>query len=146
MNHVVAVSPSILGNVLFLHVLWKNLLGQLALPLTLLFAGDNLECARVEGRLLLLLLSAGAALLGNLRPATACGLVVSRARSVAVVDDALVGELAAAKEFLSEVTGVERVAGRVNGLGDELGVSRETQKGGDEVLSWKIVSARSIAV
>lgn len=82
----------------------------------------------------MLLLSAGAALLGHLRPATACGLVISGAGSVAVVNNAFVGELAAAEEFLGEVAGVEGVAGRVNRLGDELSVSRETQQGGNEVI------------
>lgn len=117
-------------------VLRKVLQRQADLPLALLLAGDDLERARVESRLLLLLLSAGAALLRDLGPATACRLVIGRAGSVAVVNDTLVSKLAAAKEFLGEVAGVESVAGRVNGLGDELGISREAQQGGDEVLGY----------
>jgi hypothetical protein len=105
-NHVVTVSPNILEHVLFLYILSKNFISQLALPLALLLARNDLERARVESRLLLLLLKAGAALLGDLGPATACGLVISGAGSVTVVDDALVGELAAAEELLREVAGI----------------------------------------
>lgn len=123
---------------------------QADLPLALLLAWNDLERTRVESRLLLLLmllllLNAGAALLGDLRPATACRLVVGRAGSVAVVDDTLVSKLAAAKEFLSEVAGIESTAGRVDGLGDKLGVSREAQQGGNEVLGYWFVSTVSIA-
>jgi hypothetical protein len=130
--------PNMLEYVSILYVLWKNLVRQAALPLALLLARDDLERARVESRLLLLLvlLDAGATLLGDLGPATACGLVVGGAGSVTVVDNALVCELSAAEELLGKVARVEGVAGRVDGLGDELSVGRETQKGGNEVLSW----------
>lgn len=99
------------------------------LPLTLLLAWHDLESTRVKGRLLLLLLLLGASatFLSNLGPATACRLVLGRTGRVAVVDNALVRELAAAEKFLSEVTGVEGVAGGVDGLRDELGIGGEAQ-------------------
>jgi len=99
------------------------------LPLALLLAGDNLESTGVEGsRLLLLLLGTCAALLGHLRPATASRFVLSRARCAAVIDNALLGKLAAAEELFGEVAGVKSVACGVNGLGDELSIGRETQE------------------
>jgi len=85
---------------------------------------------------LLLLDSAGTALLGDLRPATTCGLVLCRRSSVAFVDDALVGELAAAEELFSEVARVERVGGRVHGFSDQLGVGWETEERGDKVFGY----------
>lgn len=84
-----------------------------------------------------MLLGACATLLGDLRPATACGLVLGGAGGVAVVNDALVSELATAKEFLGEVTGVQCVTSGVDGLGDEFSISGEAQEGRDEILSYK---------
>lgn len=111
-----------------LHILVHN---QRHLPLAFLLTGDDLESTRVErGRLLLLLLlllGTCAALLSNLRPAASCGFVLGWAGSIAIVDDALVGELTAAEELFSEMTGVECVACRVDGFGDELSIGRETQ-------------------
>lgn len=99
------------------------------LPLGLLLGGDDLEVARVERLLHLLLLdSASATLLSDFRPATTCGLVLGRRSSVAFVDDALVGELAAAEELFSEMARVERVGGRVHGFSDQLGVGWETEE------------------
>ena len=107
------------------------------LPLGLLLGGDNFEVARVERLLRLLLLdSAGAALLGDLRPTTTCGLVLGRRSSVAFVDDALIGELAAAEELFSEVARVERVGGGVYRFCNQLGVGWETEERGDKVFGY----------
>lgn len=87
------------------------------LSLGLLLRSHDLEVARVE-RLLGLLCGAGASLLGDFGPAAACRLVFSRRGCVALIDDALVSQLAAAEEFLGEVAGIDGVRGRVNRLGD----------------------------
>lgn len=96
--------------------------------------------------MLLLLLNASPALLSDLGPAAACRLVLSRAGRCAVIDDALVGQLAAAQEFFGEVTRVESVACGVDRLRDELGISGKTQERRDKVLSCCGVSEWSIAL
>ena len=85
---------------------------------------------------LLLLDSAGTALLGDLRPATTCGLVLCRRSSVAFVDDALVGELAAAEELFSEVARVKCVGGGVYRFCDKLGVGWEAEERGDKIFGY----------
>lgn len=107
------------------------------LSLGLLLGSDDLEVARVQGLLLLLLLllgSVGAALLGNFRPPAASSFVVSGGGSVALVDNALVSQLTAAKELLGKVTRVESAGSGMNGFSDEFGISWETEEGRDKVL------------
>jgi hypothetical protein len=105
------------------------------LSLGLLLGGNDLEVARVE-RLLLLLRSAGATLLGDFRPTATCRLVLSRRSCVAFVDNALVGELAAAEELFSKVAGVERAGGGMHRFRDELSVGRETEERRDKVFGY----------
>ncbi len=79
---------------------------EIDLPLALLLARNDFECARVESGLLLLLLllAARATLLGDFGPATTGRFVLSRAGCAAIIDNTLVGKLAATKELLGEMT------------------------------------------
>lgn len=75
------------------------------LTLSLLLARNNLEVSRIQGTGLFLWLGA---LLSDLGPSTSTGsFVLGRARIVALIDDALISELAATKELFSEVARVE---------------------------------------
>lgn len=92
--------------------------GITILPLGLLLGGNDLEVTRVQRLLLLLLLlllqcrsSAGATLLGDLRPSTTSGLVLGGRSSVALIDDAFFSQLATAQELLRKVARVKRVGG-----------------------------------
>jgi hypothetical protein len=97
----------------------------LALP-TLLLGWHDLEVTIVQRALRLGLRRGRPTLLSDFAPATA-RLVLSRARSVALVDDALLSKLATSQELLGEVAAVDVVGSRVHGFRDELLLGRKAQ-------------------
>lgn len=103
---------------------------------TLLLGSYDLEVTAVERVLLLLLLCLGirVALLRDLAPSSA-RLVLGRACRVALVEDALGGQLAAAQELLGEMAAVNVVSRGMDRLCDELQLSREREEGGNKLLS-----------
>lgn len=99
---------------------------------TLLLSGNDLEVTIVER--VLLLLCALAALFGNLAP-TATRLVLSRAGSVALIKNALVGELAAPNKLLGKMTAINIVRCGMDRFGDEFELGWEREEGRNEFLS-----------
>lgn len=96
--------------------------GQTLLALRALLLGcNNFEVTVVKcALLLLLLLCILTALLSDLAPTTSRLVLGCRARSVALVDNAFIGQLAAPQEFFGKVAAVDIMRSRVNGFGDEL--------------------------
>jgi len=133
--HLVRLINSRLVNKQLVNVRLLPILKRHLALSALLLGWHDLEIAVVQRALRLWLLRAWTALLGNLTPTTA-GLVLGRARSVALVDDALVSQLTAPQELLGEMTAVNVVSSRMDRFGDELLLRREAKQRGDKFLGY----------
>lgn len=108
------------------------------LPLALLAGSDHLE--RSAGSFLfagnLGSSASGRSLLCNLTPATAV-LLLAKDAGRDGLDNALVGELAAANELFGKVAAIHGLRVGVNGIRNDLSLGRQEQQLLDEIVNYR---------
>ena len=89
-----------------------------------------------------------AALLRNFAPPAIWRFRLARAAAnderpaVRIREATFVGKFPTLDKLIGEAATIERLGARVDGVGDDVGIWRKREQGGDEVIDWSIISER----